>query len=537
MATLTLASDDPVHGSYQIALLGSGVAQTDPTNEVTLAAGSIAPGADGPSGLPAQSKLTTFGVPATDDAGDLAYTAQWTASTGKGTGLFLNDQCLAILGSAFAPIDRAKYKTFGVPVVDAGLVVLPASLSGVPVAQASVILAGGSNLDLIAQAGTFAPDAAGLTSASSPKFKTFRGVATRGGTIAIFAQVVGGVGAAKATALNDVGIWLKMPGGALFRVFAENDEPIDGNFARVLTSFAVGNGSPGQGRGWLTTPGTAGAPPHVLIYCTLSGGLQGVFDQSAVHTASVIALTKQVSFGGPDIGGASFASIGVPAANDAGNIVFRASLTLTKNIASAATAQGIFMSEGATLSHPLARMGDPAGSTGATFSVLKDPVLGEDGGIAFPATIKGSTAKGLNATTLWWQPPAGHLELLAQAGPNNQGIPTDLPTGAQWSTFTSLAIAENRGPLFTGTLTPGKGGATAATASGLWAVDANGKIRTLFRTGDTTLISGKVLTGINVLKASVGSMGVSRNFSGQGEIVWLATFKDKSQAVITTEVP
>jgi hypothetical protein len=57
------------------------------------------------------------------------------------------------------------------------------------------------------------------------------------------------------------------------------------------------------------------------------------------------------------------------------------------------------------------------GAPGAgTFSVLKDPVFSADGGLAFPATIKGGPLRGLAASTLWWQPPGQSLALLAQAG-------------------------------------------------------------------------------------------------------------------------
>ena len=112
----------------------------------------------------------------------------------------------------------------------------------------------------------------------------------------------------------------------------------------------------------------------------------------------------------------------------------------------------------------LARMTKPAGSTAATFSTLKDPVLSPDGGVAFLATLKGGTAKGLAAKTLWWKPPGENLKLPAQGGATTVG---DI-ANARWSAITSLAIAD-RGPIFAATLVPKKGGVTAATASGVWA--------------------------------------------------------------------
>ena len=76
----------------------------------------------------------------------------------------------------------------------------------------------------------------------------------------------------------------------------------------------------------------------------------------------------------------------------------------------------------------IARVGDDSDiGSGAKFIVLKDVVLASDGGLAFPAALKGGTVRGLAASTLWWQPPGGSLTRLAQGG----GPVGDLP-GAQW---------------------------------------------------------------------------------------------------------
>ncbi len=113
----------------------------------------------------------------------------------------------------------------------------------------------------------------------------------------------------------------------------------------------------------------------------------------------------------------------------------------------------------------------------------------------------------------------------------------DLP-GSQWKAFTSLAIAGGgRGPIFAATLVPCKGGVLATSASGVWGCDYTGAVRALFRTGDTNIIAGKTLKSFTLLNATVGSLGVTRSFNDAAQVVWLATFADKTTAIVTTQVP
>jgi hypothetical protein len=162
-------------------------------------------------------------------------------------------------------------------------------------------------------------------------------------------------------------------------------------------------------------------------------------------------------------------------------------------------------------------------------------VLSNDGGLAFLATLEASaTVKGLATSTIWWQPPGESLTLLAQGGARPG---PDLPAETQWESFTSLAIAGGRGPIFAATLVPGKGDVTAAKATGVWACDFTGAPRLLFRTGDKNIVTGKKLSSFKLLKATVGSAGVTRSFNDSAQVVWLATFTDKTQAIVTTEIP
>jgi len=179
-------------------------------------------------------------------------------------------------------------------------------------------------------------------------------------------------------------------------------------------------------------------------------------------------------------------------------------------------------------------VGHEAGTTGAKFSVLDDPVLSTHGDIAFQATLRGGGLKGSVLQTIWWKPAGDSLKLLAQGGTDAGDLP-----GAKWKSFTSLAIAGGgQGPIFTATLVPNKTNVSPATAMGVWACDYAGKPRLLFRTGiPDAIMPGKTLKSFTLLKASVGSAGVTRSFNDAQQVARLATFMDKSQSIVMTKVP
>jgi hypothetical protein len=526
-------SADPVTFNVNVHL-------TAPIHTATLVQGAGAPGA-GTNDLPGDAILASFNTPATDDAGDLAFLAKWTSTEGplkKGTGLFLNDACLAVVGGdASAIAASAKWKSFSDPVVEGGHVVCIAKLS----TGASAVVSNftGATLEKIAITGEVAADE------GDAKFKSFKVVALRGGSLGFLAQITGGTGASKVTPARDMGLWVQESNAVLHRVYLDSFDLGNDDIVGSFVSFQPGLGSPGQGRGW-------------LIH-----NQQGLV--LTLNTLTDRNKTKAVVFGGfggdtllartgeagtnlaPALNGASFASFHFPAMNDVLQSTFYATMKVGAGGVTKADAGGIFAGAadfgGNTAPYTLlAQVGHDAGTTGAKFAQLKDPVLSEDGDIAFQATIKGGTVKGAAAQTIWWQHAGQPLALLAQGGARPG---PDLPAEAQWKSFTSLAIAgSGRGPIFAATLVPGRGGVIKSTASGVWAVDYNGDPRMLFRTGTRIDVGPpgapamKTVKSFTLLKASVGSTGVTRSFNDDAQVVWLATFKeDKSQAIITTQVP
>ncbi len=495
-------------------------------NTVAIAQGAAAPRA-GTNGLPADAVLASFGIPAIDDAGNVAFVAKWSGSGGKakGTGLFLGNRCLAIVGGdAAAILAGAKWASFSDPVIEGGKVACIAKLStGV---TAVVCNFTGAVLEKIALSGEAAADA------GDAKFKSFKSVALRGGTVGFHAQLTGGTLADKVTAKNDSGMWIRDTGGVLHLVYRDGFTVGGGQVVSSFVSFVPSSGSAGQGRGWLSENNGG----LVLSLNTFGDKTKGILF-GGFGGDTKLARTGDVGTNfAPALAGASFAGFRYPAMNDALESAFFATLKVGLGGVTKADAGGIFAGSadfnGSLAPYELiAQIGKPAGATGTTFSTLGDPVLSQDGGIAFNAKLKATkTVKGTE--TIWWQPPSEPLRLLAQSGAATVG---DI-AGAEWKTFTNLAIAGGgRGPIFAATLVPKRGGVTASTASGVWATDFEDNTRLLFRTGDT--INGKTLKSFTLLKATVGNAGVTRSFNDAAQVVWLATFTDKSTAIITTEVP
>jgi hypothetical protein len=488
--------------------------------------------------LPAGATVTSFNLPAIDDAGNITYLARWSATTPRasGTALFLNDQCPAFIGGTSPITGGSKYTAFTDPVIDDGQLVCIASLAGgTPKPPARIVATAFASqsppsLTSIAGLGQVAPNAAGTSEVGGPVFKTFRAVDVHQGVIGIFAQVSGGTGTLRTTAANDVGLWIQSSAQPLTQALREGQQ-IGSKTVGTIVSFVSGALSGGQGRGWVTKPvGTNGA---VLALVTFTDRTQAIVSAEANGVATVFSAAGALgTAGGPSLPDASFATYGFPAANDNDTSTFLATLRSGLAGVTSSTARGLFQSHPDGSYTTLARIGLPSSVMGgATFSLLRDPVLSSDDGVAFLATLRGGTAKGLNTSTLWWQPPGGAIRVHAQGGAEAADVP-----GSEWRAFSNLAIAGgDRGPVFAASLVTGKGGVTASNDTGVWATDFIGRPRLLFREGDT--IDGKRLTAFNLLRSTTGNVGVTRSLNDRFRIAWIATFSDKSTALMTTEMP
>jgi hypothetical protein len=532
---VSLQYQDVLSQSNSTQISGVRIRPVSAISTLQIASQSAAPGAG--VVLPAGATITRFNLPAIDNAGNVTYLARWSAATPKasGTGLFFNNNCSGFIGGTSSVPGGAKYTAFTDPVIDGGQLLSIASLAGgTPKPPARIIVTAFSSqvqspLIVLTTLGQVAPDATGAQPTGGPVFSAFRAVDIHAGVIGIFAQLSGGTGLLKTTSSTDVGLWIKNGNGPLKQALREG-QMIGSKKVTTVASFAVGALSGGQGRGWVTKPvGTGGA---ALALVTFSDRTQAIVSAEADGVATVFSAAGALgTAGGPTLTGASFATYGFPAANDRDTSTFFATLRTGAAGVTTANARGIFRSNPDGTFTTLARIGFPSGVLGSTFSLLRDPVLSSDDGVAFLATLRGGTAKGLNTTTLWWQPSGEALRVHAQGGSQAADLP-----GSEWKAFSNLAITGiDRGPVFAASLVTGKGSVTASNDTGVWGTDFLGRPRLLFREGDT--INGKRLTAFNLLKSSTGNIGVTRSLNDTQRVVWIATFSDKTTALIITEMP
>jgi hypothetical protein len=216
-----------------------------------------------------------------------------------------------------------------------------------------------------------------------------------------------------------------------------------------------------------------------------------------------------------------------------------------KSLTGSATAlnnTAIFAEDDTT--HTLARLvskGDATGVSGGTFAILKDPVSAGNRSIAFLATMKANTTAGITATNsdgIWSTDDTAGLRLIAREGAQ----PPDAPVGAEWGTFTSLALPEGRGPIFVATMrskigitSPGPGGITAANDTGLWATDSFGALRLVLQEGDA--IGTSTVKSFVVISSVAVSPAQTRSFNNSGDIIVKATDALGAQHLLHIALP
>ena len=412
----------------------------DPVHQIKFTKGTAAPGA-GTNELPADAVLVRFHSPATSDAGNLAFVADWASATGrlkKGTGLFLDGACLATSGGDASAIGGAgaKWSSFTDPVVDAGRVACIAKLS--TGATAVVFNYTGATLEKIALTGE-------SDTTDGAKFESFKNVAVVEGRVAFLAKLANGTGTTpKTTAANDTAIWLTDSADtSTHEVALREGDTSSGKTIKTLVSFLPGNGSPGFGRGTLIRPINTGQP-QISALAFFTDKTRGVIARDPDENDFTLISLSGDTATGADTGDA-FATYGPPARNSTPTTAFRGKLTVGPGVAKA-DAEGIFSGPDAMGKFTtLIRTGDHATQAGTTvkFARLKDPVLASDGCIAFASTV---TARGLSAQTLWWKPAGQPLALLALLAQGGTRPSPDLPAAVQWKSFRSLAISAGGGP-------------------------------------------------------------------------------------------
>jgi hypothetical protein len=168
---------------------------------------------------------------------------------------------------------------------------------------------------------------------------------------------------------------------------------------------------------------------------------------------------------------------------------------------------------------------------GSVLTALGAPVLNRDTTLAFTGKTNASSA-----TRLFTHDVDGDIRQFFETAAQAPG--TD---GAVWRKLEAHAMPNEIGPLFTAklragsTAEPAPAGVTAATDTGLWAVDTFGVTHLLIREGQS--IAGKTVRAFKALTSVAGSPGQARSFNGKrGVVVWVLA-ADRTQHLVHFDVP
>ncbi|MEQ1860763.1 MAG: hypothetical protein ABMA13_12585 [Chthoniobacteraceae bacterium] len=132
----------------------------------------------------------------------------------------------------------------------------------------------------------------------------------------------------------------------------------------------------------------------------------------------------------------------------------------------------------------------------------------------------------------------GQLRSIARRGEN-------APGGGRFDRFVSVAKPDGTGygALVSALLRiSGRDGVTARNRAALYAVDSSGNLRRILRAGDLVESAGpgsvrKSVRTFVALKPAPGSVGAARGYDAAGRVAALVQFPDRSQAVLSIQVP
>ncbi len=495
--------------------------------------GGFAVGSSGPT-------FAALGNPAVnvnDDvalAGTLAVSASNGVTTANAGGIWADDntqtrRLIAQVGSA-AHGTTANFLTLSDPVYNNNEAVAFRGTLNVPRAQAATatgIWKGDSAADLalVAQEGTQAP---GYPTGATFAAFTSLGLSDSGGAI-----ILGTVNTNRTlgiSAANDVGIWEGNTTGDL-HLLLQLGQSVGGKTITGLTFLPTETYVNGQTRSFNSSSG------DLVCGVTFSDKTTGIVEVIS-GTPQIAALSASTT---DPVTGATFATFGNPAININNRIAFAATLAPGVGGVTTATNTGIWADDSGGTLRSIARIGlangAPLATGTGTFLTLSDPVYNNNEAVAFRGTLNVARAQAATATGIWGN-STGSLALVAQQGVTQA---PGCPTGATFSAFTELALPDQGGVIFLATLNASAAaGVTTTNNFGIWAVDTTGTLQLIVRTGDILDVNGvnKTVTGLSFLPAMSVVNGQSRSFAqGNGDLVYLATFSDKSTAIFNVVFP
>ena len=499
--------------------------------------------------VPEGTTIESFGPPALNDFRTLAARVVLNIDQQKRPGIYVTDGDSVISVPAYRgsvvpginalpnePEGMAAFKSFLDPILDArGAVAFVATLSGVKAGVNQGVWSNAlisnhnpdGSLELVLREGSDVP---GLPTGT--RLKSVTSIAFQGDRILALVKLAPARGLV-AAGKDDVALVALSGGddGIEGALLLRTNQTIDNLPIKTIATLAPALGSPGQGR-WVSEE-------KVLAKVTLTTGevrlvqlpLQGApvsLLSTAESPAIIDANTRWKTFGVPatDSTAAHFAVKATVAPQKGGVTASEDTALLSKT---ASTGWSVLAREGGLT--PISA--DPDGPRYAGFF---DPVVNDQGQFAFLATLRGKGIKAKNGTGLICG-KTGHFLVGARLGdplPDANGNPTT----AVWTKLISHALTSGEHPsLVFLAETSSSGDIAAKYKLALWSIDADGQLHRLLRTGKPLGLDGPIVTGLQLLTATPGAYGIARSYNETGSLTVLATFADKTQAILRVDVP
>ena len=474
-------------------------------NPPNAATGTSAPG--GTSGV-----FADFGVPALSDRRGMVArvtllngrtkTAAVYAEDGAGAGSIVAKQ-----GDA-SGVPLASFKSFGDPLISPiGKITFGAKLSGVKGTEDE-----GVWTDLFGSLSPVLREGQPLPGLSPLRLKSVTSMSVTDDAVIALVRLLplpGVVSSANDTAL------VRVTGANSAVLLARTGTPVSNSIVKKITVLQPAPASAGQGRWHGTT--------EVLAKLTLADKRVILVKLGPSGTLTTLLQTNSASSGIA----AALGSLGIPAYGSPGIAVLGTKLP-QPGITKANDVALLRSLDGATFTELLGESILPEG-----FSAFSDPVMNSAGGVLFLGTRRAALAGNPPINGLWFASTPGTAQSIAAIGSVAVDSDGTLLADTVWSKFTTFALPESMGPVFVAEV---KGRAVSAkTKTGLWAVDSHGTTRQLLRTGQT--IGAKQLTSFTLLNALPGSFGARRSYNGTGSVAVLATFSDRTKALLRIDLP
>lgn len=320
-----------------------------------------------------------------------------------------------------------------------------------------------------------------------------------------------------------------------FKMMVRKGQMVDGKQVKIIATLVGTAGTLAEGR-W------RGGPDDLGVRLTFTDKSHALYliPASATEAQDWLRLGQTGDGAGTDLPGALLKSFMLPA-HAPGATVFDSLLQTGPGAITRRNNRAVFDAQGVETRGPISLrlLAQTAGPAPAQTNIQR--FLNTLAGAGRASTvIANSSLQGQRAsrTTIFDARQDGALDLIARIG-------DAAPGGGRWDRFVSVAKPDGQGygAFVSALLKIDRGaGVTAQNRAALFARGTSGDMQRILRAGDQLESAGpgsalKPVRSFVALAAAPGSIGAARGYSDDGRVNVLVTFSDRTQAVVSIQVP